>query len=86
MARLDRWGVAHRKLRERWAPIVATGTVRCARGADCFYADGRVGGFIAPGDPWDLGHDDVDRWAYRGPEHRRCNRATAGRRRFSRRW
>jgi hypothetical protein len=64
------YGVRHRKLRAHWAPIVATGTVRCWR----------CRRLIDPAEPWDLGHDDHDRRQYRGPEHIRCNRATAGRR------
>ncbi|MFI7203312.1 hypothetical protein [Micromonospora aurantiaca (nom. illeg.)] len=63
------YGWQHQKLRARWKPIVATGTVPCAR----------CGQLIPPGAPWDLGHDDHDRRRYSGPEHRRCNRATAGR-------
>ena len=31
---------------------------------------------IRPDEPWDLGHDDLDRSLPRAPEHRRCNRAT----------
>lgn len=56
---------AHRRLRERWARIVATGTVRCARCGELIGADA----------PWDLGHDDRDRTLYAGPEHSSCNRA-----------
>lgn len=68
--------------------MVATGMVRCARGAGCLRARDGVADFIVPGEPWDLGHDDLDRARWSGPEHRRCNRATAGRvgRLVSRRW
>jgi hypothetical protein len=30
----------------------------------------RCGGWVNPSIPWHLGHDDVDRSIYRGPEHR----------------
>lgn len=52
-----------------WAPDVARGIVFCAR----------CGERIAAGDPWDLGHSDLDRRFYAGPEHRKCNRATNAR-------
>jgi hypothetical protein len=64
------YGRKHQELRERFLPIVLAGGVKCAR----------CGELIAPGEPWDLGHDDHDRNRYTGPEHRACNRATAGRR------
>ena len=46
---------------------------------------------IEPTEAWDLGHDDDDRSITRGPEHRRCNRSTSGRKAappllWSRRW
>ena len=81
----------HRGLRASLVALVSRGIVRCARGADCKYAvevAGKlVGGFIKPGQAWDLGHDDRLPGRYAGPEHAECNRATAGRRRrTSRRW
>jgi hypothetical protein len=64
------YGAEHRALRKRLARLVQAGQATCWR----------CGRWIAPGEPWDLGHDDVDRSVYRGPEHRSCNRRTSGRR------
>ena len=65
----------HRGARARWAPAVASGMVRCHRGAACRRAewvDGVLtGGIIEPGEPWHLGHADGE--ALGGPEHRACN-------------
>ena len=73
----ERYGLAHWTLRVSVARDVEAGGVLCSR----------CGFEIVPGTPWDLGHDDLNPDAYTGPEHRRCNRATAGRRRaYSRRW
>lgn len=55
-----------------WVPRVASGVVRCARGAACRFAVDGVGGLIRPGDLWDLGHADGE--SVGGPEHRACNR------------
>jgi hypothetical protein len=63
------YGWRHQQLRARVAQIVAAGRAVCWR----------CGRPIRPGARWDLGHDDHDRSLYRGPEHLRCNRATAGR-------
>jgi hypothetical protein len=63
-----RYGGQHRKLRRLLGPQVAAGGVACAR----------CGEPILPGEPWDLGHVDGGN-GYAGPEHRACNRATAGR-------
>lgn len=64
------YGVRHRRRRQQWAPVVATGKVDCAR----------CGKRIRAGEPWDLGHDDADPSRYVGPEHARCNRATSAHR------
>jgi hypothetical protein len=61
------YGQAHQRLRRQLVPIVAFGTVNCAR----------CGEPIVPGEPWDLDHQDGSRTRYLGPSHARCNRATA---------
>lgn len=72
MASPPRYGRPHRRVRQPWEPLVAAGQVQCAR---CHRP-------ILPGEPWDLGHvDGGDPKAYVGPEHARCNRATASRHR-----
>lgn len=71
------YGLEHKRLRRAWVDRVNAGLVDCAR----------CGEPIAAGAPWDLGHVDGSRSEYQGPEHRACNRATAGRRRVaSRAW
>jgi hypothetical protein len=66
---------AHRGARSRWAPLVASGLVRCARGGACRRAelvDGELlGGFISPLEKWHLGHPDSE--SAGGPEHVVCN-------------
>ncbi|MGV8064562.1 AAA family ATPase [Mycobacterium kansasii] len=71
------YGNTHQKIRDRYKPLVASGQATCWR---CI-ANGKTAeqALIHPSEPWDLGHDDHDRNQYRGPEHRRCNRATKGR-------
>jgi hypothetical protein len=64
------YGTAHQKLRKLWARQVERGEVRCAR----------CGGWILPGEPWDLDHSDRDRSVYLGPSHAACNRATSAHR------
>ena len=75
---MPRYGVVHKAKRRYLAPRVEAGLV------DCW----RCGKPIRPGEPWDLGHVDDDPLRWAGPEHRRCNRATAssGKRRVSRQW
>lgn len=58
------YGADHKRARARWRPLVEAGQV------DCW----RCGRRIHPRAAWDLGHDDHDRGAYRGPEHAECNR------------
>ena len=64
------YGPAHGRARAAWVAVVAAGEVTCRR----------CGQLIPPGAAWDLGHHDPSSPAPTGPEHRQCNRATAGRR------
>lgn len=63
------YGGGHQKLRAQVKKLVEAGGVVCWR----------CGLPIDPNGKFDLGHDDVDRSVYRGPEHVGCNRATSGR-------
>jgi hypothetical protein len=71
------YGRDHRAMRKRWAWLVASGGVRCARGAACRFAVNGLGGFIQPGQRWDLGHPDGE--SAGGPEHAVCNRGAPSR-------
>lgn len=64
------YGVAHKRLRAKWATVVDTGNAYCSR----------CGRLIIPGSPWHLDHTD-DRSGYYGPAHQRCNVAAANKRR-----
>jgi hypothetical protein len=70
------YGGQHQRIRRMWGRRVALGDVVCAR----------CGEFIAPDEPWDLGHDDNDRSLYNGPEHQACNRGARPERITSREW
>lgn len=64
------YGASHTRERAQWEPKVKLGIVTCWRCHE----------LIGLNEPWDLGHDDVDRTQYMGPEHaNRCNRAAGGR-------
>lgn len=60
------YGIEHQRIRAWWKPEVESGDVICWR----------CGRFIDAEEQWHLGHDDMDRTIYRGPEHMRCNVAT----------
>lgn len=69
-SRIERgYDADHTRARRAWVPVVQAGGVRCRRCREP----------IDPDEPWDLGHPDADCPKPRAPEHRRCNRATAGR-------
>lgn len=63
--RATRWDAAHRARRRAWVPVVATGTVPCAR----------CGVLIRPGEPFDLDHLAE---GLSLPSHALCNRAAGG--------
>ena len=63
------YGSEHKRERARWAAIIATRPVPCARGC---------GRLIRHGERWDLGHSD-DRRRWTGPECVQCNRSAGGR-------
>jgi hypothetical protein len=68
--------VKHRQIRRALVPSIVAGAGICAR----------CGEPIEPGEAWDLGHDDIDRRLYSGPEHARCNRGAPNRNVTSRQW
>lgn len=72
------YGYKHQKLRKRVARQVARGEAYCWRCLE----EGKTKeeAWISPDSNWDLGHDDIDRSLYRGPEHASCNRATSAHR------
>jgi hypothetical protein len=71
-----RYGVTHQRTRRMLAPFVAAGLAECARCREP----------IAPGEPWDLGHDDLNPELHTGPEHAHCNRGAPHRNQTSREW
>jgi hypothetical protein len=77
----DFWGETTHRSEERFSDEEGR-SVTCAPPSSppeaC--AAPRCGELIAPGAPWDLGHDDHDRSQYIGPEHRSCSRASCQRR------
>jgi hypothetical protein len=65
------YDAAFKRERRRVAKVVEAGNALCAR---CGEPIRLVN--LRP-EPWDLGHNDLDRTIISGPEHRACNRATA---------
>jgi hypothetical protein len=63
----------HVKLKERWRPVVEAGQAHCTEPV-CAYRTR----WIPPGTAWDLAHDRTT-GSYRGPAHRKCNRAEGAR-------
>ena len=79
MAKLSAWrrgyGAEHRRLRALIAPEVEAGNAACWR----------CGNPILPRQAFDLGHHDVDRSKYMGPEHALARDCPAGGNRAARR-
>jgi len=67
------YGYEHQLERERWRPVVDAGRAICAEPICLMPARA-----INPGTPWDLAHNRST-GGYRGPAHRRCNRAEGAR-------
>ena len=67
-------------------PPGAQGAIAEALGVSGYARCSRCGEPIAPGDPFDAGHDDVHPHLYTGPEHPGCNRAAPHRNVTSREW
>jgi len=75
---LNGYGWKHQQARARVKRLVDAGQAFRAR----------CGGYIVPGEPFDLDHTP-DRAGYLGPSHRRCNRQTSLHRKqkyWSRNW
>ena len=69
------YGYHHQRERAAWAPLVATGQVRCTGPQGCHQP-------IHPGQAWDLGHTTDVAAGGNGPlvpQHAPCNRAAGGR-------
>jgi len=62
------YGTNHQKIRKSLEPLVASGQATCWR---CQQP-------IHPTQQWDLGHDDLDKTKYQGPEHALKKDCTAG--------
>jgi hypothetical protein len=64
-----RYGAPHKRRRAREAQRVARGEAFCTA-PRCKHPRGR---YIAPGEPWHLGHHPFDHSRYLGPMHEACN-------------
>lgn len=73
----DRYGDAHKALREAWKPIIRLSGTDCTEGI-CIFPTRRIQAG-ASGSTWELAHDHAKGGAYDyvGPAHRECNQAEA---------